>query len=534
MFVVKNALKSITRSKGRNILVGIIVVTIAFSATIALSIKNAASNAETAGLQGVKVTAVIGVDREAMLKKAQESASSSSGEFDRGGMREAFAEVPDLTLSQYNAYAAASTVSVATHYQDAISVSKTSSKFLAVTASEETTNSSADASKGGPGVFMEMSGNTGDFNLTGFSSDDAVEAAANGTFTMASGAVFDYTDSSLNEVIIPSALATFNNTAVGDTITLANPGKSNETYTFKVVGIYTNTTTSAATNHGPRSNSTANDPANQIYTNYATVAAIEAESLKNPTTATNSSGFGGLSSYTPALTYTFVLDSQDAFDQFKLDVTAAGLPDTYTVTSPDVANYQASLVPLKNLSSFATTLLWIILLVGAIILVVLNLFNIRERKYEVGVLTAIGIKKGKVAAQFAVELLIVVLVGIAVGAGAGAASSVPVSNSLLSSQVSAAQTSASTAKSQFGRERGITTGAESGDVKVEIIGDAPGPNFGSSATTVNYLDEINATVDFSVLLEIIGIGILLSLLSSIGGIIFVSRYEPLQILADRA
>mgnify|MGYP002323903885 CR=1 FL=1 len=88
-------------------------------------------------------------------------------------------------------------------------------------------------------------------------------------------------------------------------------------------------------------------------------------------------------------------------------------------------NHESSLVPLDNLAKFALTLLIVVLAVGA---VVLNLFNICERKYEVGVLTAIGVKKVKVAAQFAIELLIVTMCGIALGVAGGA--SVPVSNQL--------------------------------------------------------------------------------------------------------
>ena len=46
-----------------------------------------------------------------------------------------------------------------------------------------------------------------------------------------------------------------------------------------------------------------------------------------------------------------------------------------------------------NLSKFAVTLL-------IVVLVVITLLNVRERKYEIGVLTAIGANKVKVAAQF--------------------------------------------------------------------------------------------------------------------------------------
>lgn len=48
---------------------------------------------------------------------------------------------------------------------------------------------------------------------------------------------------------------------------------------------------------------------------------------------------------------------------------------------------------LNNLSKFALTLL-------IVVLVVITLLNVRERKYEIGVLTEIGANKVKVVAQF--------------------------------------------------------------------------------------------------------------------------------------
>lgn len=97
------------------------------------------------------------------------------------------------------------------------------------------------------------------------------------------------------------------------------------------------------------------------------------------------------------------------------------MSEYYTLSSSDIISYESSLLPLKNLSSFATTLLILVLSIGAVILIVINVFNIRERKYEVGVLTAIGIKKGRVAMQFVAELLFVTLLFIFIGAGVGAA-----------------------------------------------------------------------------------------------------------------
>lgn len=63
---------------------------------------------------------------------------------------------------------------------------------------------------------------SGDFTLTGFSSDTAIANAANGTFTMSSGEVFGYGESDNGKVIISKALADFNDLKVGDEITVTN------------------------------------------------------------------------------------------------------------------------------------------------------------------------------------------------------------------------------------------------------------------------------------------------------------------------
>ena len=57
MYIIKNALRCIGRSKGRNILIGIIALVIAVSACIGLSIRQAADSAKESMLDGMSVTA---------------------------------------------------------------------------------------------------------------------------------------------------------------------------------------------------------------------------------------------------------------------------------------------------------------------------------------------------------------------------------------------------------------------------------------------------------------------------------------------
>jgi putative ABC transport system permease protein len=54
-----------------------------------------------------------------------------------------------------------------------------------------------------------------------------------------------------------------------------------------------------------------------------------------------------------------------------------------------------------------------------------------------------------------------------------------------------------------------------------------------ASTTTNYISEVSSATNFTVILQLMGIGILLTLVSSCAGIIFVLRYEPLKILTNR-
>ena len=212
---------------------------------------------------------------------------------------------------------------------------------------------------------------SGEFTLTGFTSDTAIANATNGTFTMSSGEVFGYGESDNGKVIISKALADFNDLKVGDEITVPNPSDTSTTYTFTISGIYKNSTSSNTSAMGPMGG-TSQDADNAIYTSVSTLKSL---GLDADTTANDDDN-----NITTQLSYTYVLGSADDYETFASDVRQAGLDDTYTVQSADVENHESSLVPLDSLAKFALTLLIVVLAEGA---VVLNLFNFRARKNEV-------------------------------------------------------------------------------------------------------------------------------------------------------
>ncbi|MGV8906405.1 MAG: ABC transporter permease [Acetobacterium sp.] len=522
MYILKNSIRNVTRNAGRNILIGMIVLVIAISSCVALSIKQSAKQLEAAGLSNIEITGSISIDRQSLMAQAQEGSTD---------VQSLLQENSDLTLAEMQNYATSEYVK-GFYYTLSSSVSKgtglepvsTSTTTTTTAPATATTDQSASgqptsgksAVEGGGKVDGPSGmGTQGDFTITGYSDENAMADFVSGTNQVSSGQVFSF-DTADMTCLISEELATFNGLSVGSIIQVTNPNAATEVTSLTVAGIYS--TTSAAADSGSLRFSTASDPANQIYTSYNTLNAICGQSLSVATVGTNTNGAQSTTALRTQENGIYTFSDLTAYENFKADVTAMGLPSAYTVSSTDVTNYENSLLPLQNLNNFATIFLVLVLLIGGSILVVLNILSMRERKYEIGVLTAIGMKKKNVVTQFIAEGFIVTLLAILLGTGIGAVASIPVANALLSQQIASIQTQETSQQSNFGRGGGSSTGT-------------PGQ---PGQASVNYIQSISSATDFTVVMELIGIGILLTVLSSCGAMVFILRYDPLNILSNRS
>ncbi|KMT22389.1 ABC transporter permease [Clostridium cylindrosporum] len=513
MYIFKNAIRNILRSKGRNFLIGIIACVIAISSCISLSIKKSASKVETEGLKSLSVTAQISLDRQSLMKKAEKDGTD---------MREMMSNYKNLPLNQLEKYAKSKNVN--DFYYTLTSSVNTSGTLKAVDTSDSSNEvkdeqSSLSSKMNNAPRFEGGMGKQGDFSVIGYSSKSAMTDFKSGASKLTSGQMFSE-DASDMKCLVSDELTALNSLKVGDKITIANPNTASETYTLTIAGIYHNNQSSS--DDSPMRFSTSSDPANHIYTSYSTLKFITTLSTKNATTSTDSeTGKTITTALREQVSGTYVVKDVNALNAFTKDAKTMGLAGYYTVNSKDVSNYEQSLVPIKNLSKFADVFLILVLLIGGIILVVLNIFNIRERKYEVGVLTAIGMKKWKVAIQYISEMFLVTFIAIIIGTGIGAAASVPTANTLLQSQITSQQTQVQQERSNFGSGQ---------------MADRPS-NFQTnrdSKQVVNYINNINANTDIDVVLQLVGIGVILTIISSLAAIVFILRYEPLKILTNRS
>jgi putative ABC transport system permease protein len=534
----------------------VIVLVIAVSSCIGLSIRQAADSAKEETLSSMSVTATISFDRSSAMNQM---AGEGGKDFDRSSFQDMMNDSSSLTLEEYETYATASSVSdfyyTMTSYvngtDDFEPVSNQMSENSDSTSTDTASTDNGSGNMPGMGGDSQMGmgggqdrifGASSDFTIIAYSSESAMTSFQNGTASMSDGTVFDM-DEANNECIITEELATYNDLSVGDTIQVSNPNNEDELYTLTIVGIYADS--SANQNSFSMFGATSGDQANQISVNYPTLQAILDESAEANASDDSEDSETAI---TGTLSGTYVFADVDAYESFEDEAKALGLSDDYVISSSDISSFESSMVPLDTLSTMAGYFLIVILIIGAIILVVLNIFNIRERKYEIGVLTAMGMKKWKVALQFLTEIFVVTLASIIIGAGIGAVSSVPVTNALLENQVASQSTKSQEIEQNFGRGDmnqspggdGTDTSAN-GDSQAASSGQDDGKGkggmgnfFGNMFGGENaYVTEVSSAMNFTVVLQMLGIGILLTLISGMVSMLFVMRYEPLKILANR-
>ncbi len=271
------------------------------------------------------------------------------------------------------------------------------------------------------------------------------------------------------------------------------------------------------------------DPANNIYMNYNALQTIIDKSEKAGNTYTDDNSQKQSAALRNEVRFTYVFSEAAHYYTFKDKVTELGLSDDYQVSSTDISAFEESLTPLETLSTMALWFFIVVLAIGGIILVVLNIFNLRERKYEVGVLTAIGMKKKKVATQFVCELLTVTFVAMILGSCIGAATSVPITNALLEKQISASETQTETMNDNFGFDS-----SNKGTGNQGFGGKMDKTQGGSQNKAVSYVKSVSSATDIVVILELFALAIFLTIISSLAAIVTIMRYEPLKILSNRS
>jgi len=473
MYIFLNALKNLLRNKGRYILVSVILLTVMTATTISLSV----SAISTKMIENYKDS--FGVETSIMVdwKYAQANAKKVTTENPDGSLTgntgDANIDPQTIPLDQYVAFADSKYVKstafnvTARYASDQLKPTKPKSAFFSGTLDDLLKSYHASSRDE---VVKMLGGGKDAENYV----DSLIDAKPN-----AVGTVWAYSDASTikdfntdekeltegrmfenpGEVLISTDLASLNNIKLGDVIHISGNSKThdNTTIDLTVVGIFKDLKGAVSTDPNDISAG-----ADDLFTSFDTL-------------------YNAHFYRTSLDTMKFYLNNPDATAPFLQELRDKGLPEMF-IPYYDLKSYNSIVEPVKKMSGIAVTFGVVILITGATILVFLSISNIRERKYEVGVLRSIGMKKHQLARGMVYESLSLVTAFTVVGLLIGGLLAKPIAGMLL----------------------GTTDGLDA------AAGFSMGP------------------LPFVLLIAAV-----LGILSSLTGILYITRYEPMKILQER-
>ena len=182
--------------------------------------------------------------------------------------------------------------------------------------------------------------------------------------------------------------------------------------------------------------------------------------------------------------------------------------------------------PLENIASISSISLIGAIIAGAIIILLVMVMIVRERKREIGVLKAIGASNTRIIGQFIAEAVTFTLAAAVIGIIIGVAGGGPITNTLVSS--------ASDQQNTMMENRGPASfgaGAKSSGGPVTSFQRPSGNFLGKGAGNVrNSLTNIKANVGWSIVLYGFGAAILIAVLGSTLASLFIAKIRPAEVL----
>jgi putative ABC transport system permease protein len=459
MYILQNALKNVMRNKGRNILTGAIILAIIVTTVISLII-NTASRSIIEDYKthfGTKVFINPDTSRTAVLSGRSEQTVP---------LPEVYAAITD---------------------SDCLMGADLSCEVPSVS---DTLVGLGEKSDGGSVPFGGEGGSYTKFptmNVKGYTNPEQLDDFKAKQRQMMSGNF----PAGINECVVSQQFAEKNNIEVGDTIDIAQGMVADNPLSLAVVGIYFDFKQNMLGNGADEGTDASINVRNDIITTYETAAAFAKSQPRVDAAA-------------------YYLKSPDLLSAFESEARAAGLSYDYKVTADEEA-FNRVVGPVEGMAKISLAFMTAVLILGGLILVLLATLSIRERKYEIGVLRAMGMKKHKVAFGLILESLAITAICLIIGLGIGTAAAQPVSDALLQGQIAAAEASANVNAGGMGM---VYAGYQ-------------------TDSTAKPLSELEVNLNLSAVTAIILISLLLAGVSGMAAISKITKCEPIKILMER-
>jgi putative ABC transport system permease protein len=390
MFVLTNAWSTTIRHKWRSMMLLLICALMMFGAVFTTAVAEASDKAHGEDYQAQAPIAVVRPTTQMKAKlKGDDPATAKKY----------------LGLEQYNTYAT-SAQQIAAQQQRPFTIS-------ASLPMRQT-----DTTKAIAGKHDESADKTGgEILLQSLYDDSSVEINAMGKFKIVEGKALDYESKDSENALVSKVFAKQNKLHVGDTFKLGSTTDGKTTYEFKVRGIYTYTDPAPAGN-GDDARLAKDNRNNAVYTGPAAFS-------DNNLLIENPEGWR-----TPHFDVGFKFENADQYQSFVKIVKDVKMPKGYEVSSPNLDRYNASLEPLDKLNATTSKLRIATYIAGGVILLMLTVLALMHRSDEIRMDMIIGVTRGRIGWQFALETLIPIIPGLIVGAVAGALCAKPLGGAL--------------------------------------------------------------------------------------------------------
>lgn len=487
-----------------------ILLIVAFSAILifvlsGLIINSAANVSIDNAKKSAGATVSLSVNMQNVIKEAQSSATSSSSSSSSSSAtategKRFNIDLPTIDESTAQKIAKLDGVKSASFTYQASASASSGIEKVSTSSSSSSSSTGTQAAGGFGGREGGMGGaSQEDFTISG-TNDLAANTTFTGSYKMSSGRAIKASDEGTNNVVIESTLASQNSLKVGSTFVIKD--SNSKTYTMTVVGIYT--TTSSSTENSIQ------------YMNTMYTALSVANAIKGTTGKVSNA--------------TYSMENPAQADAFVKAANKLVNDSNFQVSKNDQA-YQNVKSSLNNVASFARNIVLIVAIAGAIILALIVMLMVRERRFEIGVLMSLGESKIKIIGQFFFELFMVMIVSVGIASAAGDVVGNVVGQQLLKQETT--QTTTTTNAGAPGGNGTRTQGQRPSGNAGGFVGRAGGAfGFGQSSSEAKALEKLNIKTSATEILLLVAIAILITLIAVGLASIGILRLNPKQVLTN--
>ena len=508
MDFIKRALLSMKTKKGRTFLLCLVFSAILIFVLAGLTIRSAALTATENAKKSVGATVTLSANREAAMKKIEslDGEKPNPRSFSLTPVNLENAEKIAALDNVKNYSFISSSSAGATDNITPISNEGTSTSSSTNSSSESTEQQGMGESNGNRqgGVGEDQpSMKQSDFQISGVLDISMLTAFSEGTATLTSGELITEEDKSTNNVVIEKTLAEANDLKVGDKFKITSPEDEETIYEVTIKGIYE--TSESGDSMGMMFNFL--NPSNTIYSSYTFANTLKGEDSEETIDSA-----------------IYTLNDPKDMDSFVASAEKLIDTESFSLQTNDQA-YQQMLQPLNNVASFAKNIVILVAIAGIIILTLIVMMTIRERRYEIGVLLSLGESRFKVILQFFSEIVVCMIIALVIASFSGNIVGNIVGEQLIQQQTESTQQNAQSngGPGGGGQEQGKGNGGGMAQGAIGGIG-------ASSKESIAEIENLNISVKPAEIATLAGLGLVISFFSILLASIGILRLQPKKIL----